>query len=366
MALRRGEEALQDCSRAIALEPGIAEAWNNRGILLQDARRFEEARSDYEQAIRISPSYADAHWNIARCCLLQGDYKRGWAEYEWRWQRPAFTSPQRNFAQPQWQGEDLVGRRVLLHAEQGLGDSLQCLRYVPLLVERGATVWLEVQGALKPLLQGLPGVAGVLASGEALPSFDLHCPLLSLPLAFGTTVETVPPVQPLSVDAELKEAWVVRLGPRHGLRVGLVWSGNPSQQDNDLRSLPLADLVAAMPKGVELISLQKELRTDVERQIVASGQVRHFGDFLRDFADTAALMGEVDMVVSVCTSVAHLAGVMKVQLEVMLQYAHDWRWLLDREDSPWYPSARLHRQVVQGDWQPVLAGVANAVRQRLT
>ncbi|MFT3735845.1 MAG: tetratricopeptide repeat-containing glycosyltransferase family protein [Rhodocyclaceae bacterium] len=365
MQLRQGDAALRDCDKAIALAPSLAEAWNNRGILLQDRHRFEEAMQAYVESIRLAPGYADAHWNLARCCLLIGDYAQGWLEYEWRWRRRRFTSVPRNFSQPRWQGEALAGQALLLHAEQGLGDTLQCLRYVPMVVASGAQVWLEVQVELKPLVQNLTGVAGVLAYGESLPSFDLHCPLLSLPLIFRTTVDSVPPAQSLFVDEALQSDWASKLGPSVGLRVGVVWSGNPSQQDNDLRSLPLSDLVAAMPAGVELISLQKELRTDAERQIVASGRVRHFGDALRDFSDTAALLKEVDVVVSVCTSVAHLAGVMGAPLEVMLQYAHDWRWLLDRDDSPWYPTARLHRQVVQGDWQPVLAGVADAVRKRL-
>jgi Tfp pilus assembly protein PilF len=367
-ALGRLDEAIAAYEQALELDPRMADGWNNLGVILQDLRRFDAALEAYARAITLAPEYADAHWNEARCRLLLGDYALGWDEYEWRWRRASFARQHRDFTQQRWHGEDLAGRTILLHAEQGLGDSLQCLRYLPLIAARGGRVLLEVQAPLVSLLKDFHGVEAVFARGAALPAFDLHCPLLSLPHVFATRLDTIPPnVRPSAPDTQRVVAWAARLGPRRGaLRVGLVWSGNPAQQDNHLRSLPLRDLLRLAAPEIECISLQKELRSDEERALVADGTIRHFGEALADFADTAALMSQVDLVISVCTSVAHLAGVMERPVWVLLQHAHDWRWLLEREDSPWYPTARLFRQERQGDWAGLIEEqLLPALRQQL-
>lgn len=365
--LLRPGEALLAYDEALRLKPFMADVWNNKGVALQDLHRFEEALACYGRAIELQGDYADAHWNEARCRLLLGDYAVGWAKYEWRWRRPGFTSRQRSFDVPQWRGRDgLRGKTILLHAEQGLGDTLQFLRYVPLVHALGAKVLVETQPALLPLVSDLPGISAACSLGEVTESFDYHCPLLSLPLAFGTTVSTIPPVVGMRAGDDKRAEWSARLGASPRVRVGIAWSGNPAQQDNALRSLELRQLLALNAGlDVELISLQKELRSDSERELVAMHAVSHFGDELRDFEDTAALIECADLVVSVCTSVAHLACSMGKPTYILLQRNHDWRWLLSRDDSPWYPSARLFRQSRIGDWSEPLERARAAIESLL-
>jgi tetratricopeptide (TPR) repeat protein len=363
-ALNRHEEALACYDRVLAGDSQYAEAETNRGTALQWLNRVDEAIDRYDTVIAARPQDAVAHWNKGLAALYRGDFATGWAEYEWRWRKPDFGGNRRDFPQPQWRGEsDVAGKTILLFSEQGLGDIIQFCRYAPLLAKRGATVVLEVQAALKPLLTSLPGVAGVFARGEALPACDLQCPIMSLPLAFGTDAESIPANVPYLAPSAAKAAlWKARLGPRTRPRVGLAWSGNPTQKNDRNRSIALARLVplAGDPR-FEFHVLQKDIR-DADRATLASmPQLRAHGDALADFDDAAALTAEMDLTISVCTSILHLAGAMGRPAWGLLTFSPDWRWLMNRDDSPWYPSVRLFRQSTVGDWDGVLARVRAAL-----
>jgi len=358
--------ALASCERAIHIKPDRPEAYNSRGVVLQDCRRIEEAIESYAQAIAADAGYADAHWNLALCRLLTGDFAQGWPGYEWRWRQTGPTAQKHRFAQAAWCGDEpLEGKTLLLHSEQGYGDTLQFCRYAKLAHERGARVILEVPGALRPLLECLEGYVQVIESGAALPAFDLHCPLLSMPLAFKTRLDTIPARVPyLRAHALRIAAWREQLRDSGHPRVGLVWSGNPQHSNDRNRSIPLAELATLLPHGPHYFSLQKDLREDDTAILATRPDILHLGDGINDFADSAALCELMDLVVSVDTSVAHLAGALGRPLWVMLPYTPDWRWLLDRDDSPWYPSARLFRQSSPGDWEIALRQICDALRRR--
>ncbi|MGD9538126.1 MAG: tetratricopeptide repeat protein [Alphaproteobacteria bacterium] len=362
-ALGRYEEAVASYDQAIALEPGYARAFYNRGKTLQNLCRYEAAIASYERATAIKPDYAAAYWNKSLLLLLRGDFEAGWPPYEWRWARDDFPSPKRDFAQPRWRGaETLLGKTILLHAEQGLGDTIQFCRYAPLVAARGASVVLEVQPALRSLMASLDGVDRVVAFGEKLPRFDCHAPLLSLPLAFGTRLDSIPaPVRYLAARAEAVERWSAKLGPARRLRVGLVWSGHPRHRHDRHRSIALAALLPLLGSGAEIIGLQKEPRPADEAVLAETPGIRNLGPALGDMADTAALISALDLVIGVDTSVAHLAAALGKPVWLLLHHAPDWRWLLEREDSPWYPTARLFRQTEHGDWAGVIARVASAL-----
>jgi hypothetical protein len=294
------------------------------------------------------------------------DFDRGWEKYEWRWEladelwgfgsKPAF-------AQPAWDGTgDIAGKTILLHAEQGYGDTIQFCRYAPLVAEKGAKVILSVQPSLKRLLSGFGGAQTVLAEGEDLPAFDLHCPILSLPRAFRTRLETIPPPAPPSVPSQLTKEWETRLG--HGKpRIGIAWSGRPSHKNDHNRSLPLRAMLGLLDLPIELVSLQKEIRSEDQGILDAAG-IAHFGPALTDFLETAALVSSIDVVITVDTAVAHLACSLGRPTWILLPYIPDWRWLLERADSPWYPTARLFRQPGIGDWDSVMREVVGGFRQR--
>jgi len=354
-ALGRFEEAIASYDVAIALEADTAHAFNNRGLALQELQRSDEALASYDAAIAIQANYADAYWNKAIELLLCGDFAQGWKLYEWRWQRDAFTSRKREFAQPLWLGDaPLAGKTVLLHAEQGLGDSIQFCRYALEVQALGAHVLLEVPRSLMALFATLEGVSEIIEKGAALPQFDYHCPLLSLPLAFQTRLEQLPGHTPyLASTAPQRDRWQRRLGPRTKPRVGLVWSGNALDKNDLQRSVRLQDLLPYLSTDFEFICLQKEMRPADQHQIQTS-QIRFFGAQIEDFSDTAALCDLVDLVISVDTSVAHLAGALGKPTWILLSYTPDWRWMLHRDDSPWYPSVRLYRQTQERAWPPVL------------
>jgi hypothetical protein len=291
---------------------------------------------------------------------LAGEFGRGWELYEWRWKKETFTSPKRNFPQPLWLGEeDIAGKTVLLHAEQGLGDTIQFCRYAKLVKALGARVVLEVPKALRGLLSGLVGMDELIEQGKALPAFDYHCPLLSLPLAFKTDLTNIPsPKSYLAASPQKCDEWAQRLGAKGKPRVGLVWSGSTSHNIYlKERSLILDQLLPHLPDHYEYVSLQKEVR-EVDRAVLKVRRIRHYGDELNDFTDTAALCELMDLVVSVDTSVAHLAGAIGKTTLVLLPYAPDWRWLLNRNDSPWYGSVKLHRQDETREWPSVLGRMA--------
>jgi hypothetical protein len=291
--------------------------------------------------------------------LYGGDYVRGLPEYEWRHQDPDFADPGREFDEPLWLGDASVeGRTILIHSEQGLGDAIQMSRYAPLVAARGARVVVEAAPSLVPLLRQLPGVDEVVEAGEPLPAFDLHCPIFSLPLACGTGREPIPsPGGYLKPDPVRLALWSARLGPRKGLRVGLAWRGNPRHNNDAIRSMALDTLLAQMPAALDLVSLQKEMREEDLPALRAHPGLRHFGEEIRDFADTAALCQLVDVVVTVDTSIAHLAGALGRPAWVVLAHRPDWRWGCEGDSSPWYDSVRLYRQPRDGDWDSALARV---------
>jgi tetratricopeptide (TPR) repeat protein len=360
--LKRLDEALASCDRALALDPASAVAHYNRGTTLKAMKRCDEALPAYGRAIAARPDFVEAHWNEALCRLLVGDFAGGWEKYEWRWKTEEAQGTQRDFAQPQWNREsDIRGKTILLHAEQGFGDALQFSRYVGLVAARGANVILEVRPPLKRLLAGIDGAPTIVARGEPLPPFDLHCPLLSLPLAFATRLATIPAPTPLRIPTEQAEKWHARLGRKSGLRVGLVWSGNPAHKNDQNRSLALTLLDPFFDLPVEFVSLQKEV-SEEDRMRLAARCIAHYGEELADFSDTAALASLMDLVISVDTSVAHLAASLGLPTWILLPFIPDWRWLLEREDSPWYPTARLFRQREDGDWSDVLGEVLSELR----
>ena len=302
---------------------------------------------------------AEAHFSQGLALLSIGNFKRGWEQYEWRWATKGYA-PKRDFVQPRWRGaEDLSGRTILLHSEQGFGDTLQFVRYAPLLAAKGARVVLQVPPPLKALMAGLAGVDVIVAQGDTLPAFDCHCPLLSLPLAFATTLLSIPAATPyLHANAGSVAKWQALLGERSGPRVGLVWSGNPNHKNDRNRFISSARLLPllAVP-GVRFVSLQKDLREGDAEVLRNRSEITHIGDQLDDFADTAAAVSLLDLVITVDSVVAHLAGALGKAVWVLLPFSPDWRWLLEREDSPWYPSARLFRQPHTGDWDSVIGRV---------
>jgi tetratricopeptide (TPR) repeat protein len=364
--LGRAPEALAHYQRALALAPGRAEFHNNLGIAHERLGRFAEALDEYGRAIALKPDYAEAHFNRAHALLLSGNFAEGWAEYEWRF---AVAGDQRRFAQPLWAGEPLAGRTILVHAEQGFGDTIQFVRYAALLAARGARVVLEAPQPLLRLLASAPGIAEWVAAGAALPRFDCHCPLLSLPRVLATELATIPAATPyLAASPERVGYWRDRLPPAR-LRVGIAWQGNPRARHDRSRSIPLREFapLAAIP-GIRLVSLQQHDGLDQLQALPAGMRVETLGaefDAGPDaFLDTAAVMGELDLIVTCDTAIAHLAGALGRPVFVLLADHPDWRWLTGRDDSPWYPSMRLFRQTEPGDWSGPVTNVAAALAAR--
>jgi hypothetical protein len=312
----------------------------------------------------LQPDYADAHWNEALLRLVRGDFSRGWAKYQWRWKSESLGVSKRNFLQPLWLGAEAIdGTTILLHSEQGFGDTIQFCRYVPLVAARGARVILEVESPLHEIMTNLAGATQVISRGDALPDFDFQCPLPSLPLAFGTRLETIPAATAYlrAPDQTLKN-WQARLGPKARPRIGLVWSGRPAHKNDQNRSISLRSLLPLLDIEATFVSLQKDVRSDDAAVLKERNDVLNFGDELKDFSNTAALILQLDLVISVDTSVAHLAGALGAPVWILLPYSPDWRWLLDRDDSPWYPSVRLFRQQQIGNWAGVIDQVKNELR----
>jgi hypothetical protein len=345
------------------LQPYDTDALVNRGVTLHDLKRFDEALASHNRAIALRPDHADAHFFGGLSRLLAGDFGRGWIEYEWR-RKGASTGPsRRDFAQPLWLGgAEIAHKTVLLHSEQGFGDTIQFCRYAPLVAARGARVILEVEEPLRGLLTGLAGTARVVAKGERLLDFDLRCPLLSLPLAFGTQLETIPSAGPyLRAPDQALVKWGARLPIKRRPRIGIAWAGNAKHIRDRERSIDLRGLLPLMDADATFVSLQKEVRAADMETLKQSADIIHFGHELESFSDTAALISHLDLVISVDTAIAHLAGALGRPVWILLNYVPDWRWLLDRDDSPWYPSARLFRQSETREWNSVIARVGDAL-----
>ena len=361
--LRRFEEALSAFDQAIALKPDYAEAHNNRGNCLEEMMRMGEALFGYRNALALRPDYAEAHWNFAINRLRIGDLKTGWVESEWRWKCPALQLRQRDFDQPLWLGaEPIADKILLLHRDQGLGDAIQFLRYVPLVAALGARVFLEIDPTLHELCSGLKGVSRLISKGEALPAFDFHCPLSSLPLAFDTTLNSIPSATPYLSVGDNGTAWKQRLSSMNSPRVGLVWAGNPNHRNDHNRSIPLETLLPLLDAKAQFFSLQKEVRPHDQALLRERTDIIDLGSELRSFAETAAVIQNLDLLISVDTSVAHLAGALGRPVWIFLPYLPDWRWLLMRTDSPWYPTARLFRQSETRDWQSVVHQASAALQ----
>jgi tetratricopeptide (TPR) repeat protein len=361
-ALGLREAALLSYDRAIVLDPTDAVAYYNRALLMQDWCRWSEALASYDRAIELNPQYADAQYNRSMVQLFLGDFESGWRGYEWRWvnaQRLNIGSP-RALPGSRWLGEDdIAGKRILLYSEGGLGDTLQFCRYVASCARLGATVVLEAPEVLRELLGNLEGASQVIGTGRPLPALDYHCPLLSLPLAFKTTVDTIPaPMAYLRADQTKVARWCAALGERRRPRVGLVWSGNPNNPIDARRSIQLAGWVAQLPMGFDYYRLQTQVRDTDRVALDSNPQIISFDDGLLDFNNTAALCMCMDVVVTIDTSLAHLAGALGHRTWVLLPQTPDFRWMRDREDSPWYPSVKLYRQTVAGDWSGVFNRVA--------
>lgn len=355
--LNRPDKAVADYDAAIASKP-FASALINRGSALRYMDRAEEALASFGQALALEPDRPEAHWNKALLLLTIGDYKRGWEEFEWRWRGATELEP-RGFAQPQWHGEDIADKTILLHAEQGFGDSIQFLRYLPLVKARAGHVVLELPDSLVPLLGDMANDITLINRGTPLPPFDVHCPMMSQALSFGTTLETIPAAVPyLHVPQARRDKWRALLPATSQKRVGLVWSGKPSHKNDHNRSIALERLAPlfATP-NLSFVSLQREYR-DADVPALARFGIQRIDDALGDFADTAAAMEQLDLVVAVDTAVAHLAGALGRPLWLLVSNIQDWRWLRDRNDSPWYPTARLFRQPRDGKWDSVLTTLA--------
>jgi len=368
MVLGRHEEALASYDKALKRNPGFPEALYNRGNVLRALGRYKEALTCWERAQRLKPDYANAYYNEALCHLLLGDYEQGWEKYEWRWQA-LLKEHRRDFSQPLWLGqEDISGKTILLHAEQGFGDTIQFCRYAQHVAALGATVLLETQPSLVTLMRTLEGPSNVLAKGAPLPEFDFHTPLLSLPLACKSTLGTSIPahIPYLTVPPGSMEKWSNESGDDNRLRVGLAWSGSATHLNDRNRSIPLAQLSPLLKnQQATFISLQKDIRDYDQPQLAEFPQLSHYSERLQDFADTAALIVTLDLVITVDTSVAHLAGALGKNVWIMLPHDPDWRWLLDTTDSPWYPTAKLYRQPAAANWDRVIQNITEDLN-RLT
>jgi tetratricopeptide (TPR) repeat protein len=398
----RSEEAMQYFHKALELNPKFADVYNNMGIALKNQGKYAEAIASYQRALELSPSSPDAHtnwgnalqeqgilqealghydralkmahdppdshFNRAILWLLQGDWERGWPEYEWRWQTKGF--PHYGFRQPRWDGSDLTGKTIFLYAEQGLGDTLHFIRYVPLVKERGGRVIVQCQPVLQRLLANLAGIDQLIPQGSPVPEFDVHAALLSLPAIFKTTFANVPAQVPyLHPDPELVKHWRQELGAGD-FKIGIVWQGNPKFGYDKLRSLALTEFapLAQMP-GVKLIGLQKgkgsEQIASLEGRFSVMDLSARLDEASGPFMDTAAVIKNLDLVIAPDTAIGHLAGALGARVWIALQTVPNWRWMLERTDSPWYPTARLFRQKEVGNWKGVFAEMASALRELL-
>ena len=357
-------DAAQALERATQLNPNFAEAYGNLALTLVMQGRVREALPLYDRAVQLNPNAADVRFNRAVAWLSLGDYDRGWPEYEWRWRTEQMRHLPRSHPAPPWDGSDPAGKTILVHTEQGIGDALQFVRFAADLAARGARVVLQATSELAALLGTCPGVSLVARPGDLPPACDFHCPLMSLPLRLGTRVDAIPNRVPyLTAPADAAAKWRDRLAGVRGFKVGVAWQGNPKHIGDRWRSVPLSRFapLAAVP-GVTLVSVQKGPGAE---QVAGCGfPLLDLGPELGDFGDTAGLLTNLDLIASVDTAVVHLAGALARPVWVALPLNADWRWLRDREDSPWYPTARLFRQSKFGEWGPVFARMADELRSR--
>jgi hypothetical protein len=360
--LGRLEEAVEHCRQALAIDPSGCESLNNLATIFIDQGKIDDALQAIEQALAINPDYAKARLNRAIAWLLLGDFRRGWPEYEWRWRTKAVLA--RDFRQPRWDGGDLTGRTILVHAEQGHGDIFHFIRYLPLVRRWSGRVLFECPAALHPLLSNCSGPDELLASAAPLPPFDVHAPLLSLPHLLNLPDPKDSPSPPyLIANPALIAQWQTELSQLDGCKIGINWQGNPKHTKDSRRSIPLAEfLPLAQVPGVRLISLQKGFGKDQLADVANNGLVLDLGSRLDEtagaFVDTAAALHGLDLVITSDTALAHLAGALGRPVWLALSAAPDWRWQLTGDATPWYPSMRLFRQSTLGDWATVFAQIA--------
>ncbi|MFL9888570.1 tetratricopeptide repeat-containing glycosyltransferase family protein [Paraburkholderia agricolaris] len=372
--LNQPHEARQSYQRALALAPAFADAWNNLGLTQVDLNEHAQALHSYERALAVNPAAAETHWNRSLCLLQLGQLEAGWAEYEWRWERSRIKAGRRTFAQPLWLGDfSIDGKTILLHAEQGLGDTLQFCRYAKTVSKLGAKVVLEVPRELMRLMSTLDGVDQLIEAGHALPPFDCHCPLLSLPLACKTDLASIPSKTPyLFADPQATREWHERIAApaqeQECLKVGLVWAGGnrphvAELRKNDARrSITFERLAPILDvPNVRFFSLQKGPAARQLQHDDSHLDVIDYTEELDDFADTAALVANLDLVISVDTSTAHLAGALDKPVWILNRFDTCWRWMLERTDTPWYAQAKLFRQPALGDWDSVIRNVRDAL-----
>ncbi|MFD2232942.1 tetratricopeptide repeat protein [Phaeospirillum tilakii] len=357
----RLDEAAAQFEAALRIQPDHPLALNNLGKLRQEQGRRDEARALYREAARLAPDHPDSHFNLALLDLQAGAWETGWAGYEWRWRRPG--AQRHDFGLPEWDGTPLAGRTLLLWCEQGLGDSIQFVRFAARIVSGGGRVVLLCPPELEALLQGVTGIDRVVSRISTLPPCDCQAPLLSLPRLLGTRLATLPaPVPYLAVPPAATARWRDRLAALPGRKVGLVWRGRPQHTNDRNRSLDPARLAPLLDRpGISFVSLQKGARPDDAAALAGRAPLLDLGPELADFTDTAAVLAGLDLVISVDTSVIHLAGALGRPGWLLLPFDPDWRWLLERQDSPWYPTLRLFRQPAPGAWDPVIADLADAL-----
>jgi Flp pilus assembly protein TadD len=365
----RWTESESEFHRALALHPAFPDAYNTMGILLAEQRKLAQAITAYRRALRLDPKHAKAHFNLSLALLAAGELTEGWAEHEWRWKGGARNLSARKFSRPAWQGESLKGRRILLHGEQGFGDSLQFVRFATPIAASGAHVILEVPKPLTRLLATVEGVAEVVPAGNSLPRFDFHLPLLSAPYRLNIGLEAIPaPIPYLSADRVQSELWRERLNPLPRPWIGLVWAGDSRTNDplanaiDRRRSIPLAQMAPLLTiPGTTFVSLQKGVPAAQIGSLPEASRPHDWTADLTDFADTAALVDCLDLVITVDTAVAHLAGALGKPLWIASRFDGCWRWLEGRDDSPWYPTAKLFRQTAPANWGPVIDAMAEEI-----
>ncbi len=369
--LDRDPESITLYMRVLELKPDMVSALHNFGFTLKKMGRYEDAIKVFRKLLEITPNYGLGHFNLAATLLTIGNFKEGWSEYEWRWQ--AYGESPKRFSQPLWDGADIAGKKILIYSEQGLGDTFEFIRYAQILKEKGAHVIFETQAAAADILRLCKYIDQVVVRNQPLPQFDYQVPLMSLPLILGTTIETVPNNIPyLHADAKLIDYWKQRLSSDKNFKIGICWHGNGNYPTQALRravaakSVPL-NLFASLAKipNVSVYSLQQVDGLNQLNELDPSIAIHQFsGDFDKThgrFMDTAAVMKNLDLVVSVDTSIIHLAGGLDVNAFLILPTPADWRWIVDRQDSPWYPKIRIFQQETPGEWGPVIQRIKNTV-----
>jgi len=357
-------EALRFFESALVINSNNAEAYYNRGIALQELKRFDEALQSYDKAIQLKPDYAEAYWSKSLLKILIGEYLEGWQLYEWRRKKDDTKNDYPNYSQPLWLGQDSIkGKKILIYSEQGLGDSIQFCRYLPMLKEYHPTdIIFQVEKYLVSLMSTLNNEIKIIEKGQLITQFDYYCPLLSLPLVFKTTIHNIPTKnQYLYVDDDKNKYWINKLGKKIKPRIGLVWSGSIIHKNDHNRSILLEKLLPLMHVSFEWHAIQKEYRPNDLEILKAHPEIQQHQEELKDFSDTAALVEQMDLIISVDTSLAHLAGALGKEVWIMLPFMPDYRWMLDRSDTPWYPSATLFRQPIIDDWDSVISNMKESI-----